>query len=73
MVGPLFKFGLKTISSVFVGCDQRAGGNWSGDYLIADWDEIEQAETAREIHVHRVKETNVCLVNGEHRFPERKT
>ena len=29
------------------------------DYLIADWDEIEQAGTAREIHVHRVKPRNL--------------
>ena len=37
--------------------------------MIADWDEIEQAETSREIHVHCVREINVCLVNGKHRFP----
>ena len=66
---PLRKFGSKTLNGVFVGYDQRAGGNWRGDYLVADWDEIEQAETAREIHVHRVKEINVCLLNGKHRFP----
>ena len=61
--------GSKTLSGVFVCYDQRAGRNWSGDYLIADWDEIEQAETSREIHVRRVKEINVCLANGKHRFP----
>ena len=36
--------------------------------MIADWDEIEQGETAREIHVHRVKEINVRLPNGMHRL-----
>ena len=54
---------IKNHQRVFVGYDQRAGGNWSGDYLIADWDAIEQAEDARKIRVHRVKEINVCLVS----------
>jgi hypothetical protein len=65
----LHKFGSKTFQGVFVGYDQRAGGQWSSYYLVADWDEIEQADTARETHVHRVKEINVCLLNGKHRFP----
>ena len=38
------------LSGVFIGYDQRAGRDWSGDYLVVDWEELEQAENAREVH-----------------------
>ena len=39
---------------MFIGYDQKAGGSWSGDLLVVDWDELENAETAAEIHVKRI-------------------
>ena len=60
----MHKFGSKTLQGIFVGYDQKAGGDWIGDYLIADWEEIVESDTAREIHVHRVREINVCLIGN---------
>jgi hypothetical protein len=65
----LRKYGNKTLSGVFIGYDQRAGGDWSGDCLVVDWEELEQAENAREVHVKRVKEVNKLTLNGKLRFP----
>ena len=65
----LHKYGSKTLSGIFVGYDQKAGGDWSGDYLVADWEEIEQAECAREVHVQRIKEINKVMLDGKFRFP----
>ena len=48
------KIGAKTLSGMLVGYSQQAGGTWSGDLLIADWDELERAETAGVIRVVRV-------------------
>ena len=59
------KYGNKTLSGVFIGYDQRAGGDWSGDYLVVDWEELEQAGNAREVHVKRVKEVNRLTRNGK--------
>ena len=52
----LHKYGDKTLPGIFVGYAQLAGGQWQGDYLVAEWSEIENADTAREIHVHQIKE-----------------
>ena len=35
-------FGVGLLSGVFVGYKQHAGGGWTGDLMIADWDEIER-------------------------------
>ena len=38
------KFGDKLLAGIFMGYDQRAGGGWSGDLLVVDWEELENAE-----------------------------
>ena len=48
------KYGAKTLSGIFTGYDQQAGGSWSGDVWLADWDDLEQAETAGGIKLKRV-------------------
>lgn len=67
----LRKFGSKMLSGIFVGYEQQAGGGWSGDLLLADWDEIENAECIADMCVKRfkAKEVEVVKVNGKERFP----
>ena len=65
----LHKYGNKTLQGIFIGYDQRAGGDWSGDYLVVDWQELEQADNARDVHVKRVKEINKLTLKGRFRFP----
>ena len=40
----LHKVGSKMLSGVFVGYKQKVGGGWSGELIIADWEEIENAD-----------------------------
>ena len=65
----LLTYGNKTLSGIFVGYDQHAGGDCSGDYLVVDWDELDHADSAQEVHVKRIKEINVISLNGRPRFP----
>jgi hypothetical protein len=39
----LHGFGNKTLDGIFLGYQQQAGGGWSGDLLILDWEEIRDA------------------------------
>ena len=48
---------------------KKAGGDWRGDYLVVDWEELEEAEHAREVHINRVEEVNKLTLNGNFRFP----
>ena len=43
---------------LFFGYHQHAGGKWSGDYYIADWDGLRQNPEAepRQVRVHRIVE-----------------
>ena len=45
----LHKFWLQDVARCFLGYDQRAGGSWSGDLIVADWEEFENAEFISEI------------------------
>ena len=47
----------------FVGYHRHAGGHWSGDYLVTDLEELNEAEAARDVHVKRIKESDVPLGN----------
>ena len=40
----LHQFGSKVLSGIFLGYEQQEGGGWSGDLLVLDWEEIENAE-----------------------------
>ena len=65
------KLGEKLLSGIFVNYDQRAGGAWSGDVYIADWEQIQEAETIHDIYPRRFNAKEVFPVkHGEKfRFP----
>ena len=58
----MHKFSDRTLSGFFLGYSQLAGVGWSGDLIIADWEEIENAETASEIYTKRFKAQEVTVV-----------
>ena len=45
--------GKQLLDGVFMGYHQRVGGSWSGDVFVADQEEIEQAESMKDIHIKR--------------------
>ena len=67
----IHNYGEKILSGIFVGYSERAGGEWNGDLLIADWDQIENAERAADVKIKRcpASEVKVCKLNGKFRFP----
>ena len=67
----LEKYGEKTLPGIFVGYHQLAGGQWSGDFLVADWEQIGEVDTAREINLRRVKEIVPLLLDGKIPLPTR--
>ena len=38
-----------------MGYTQHAGGGWTGDLEVADWEEIERAQTPSQVHIKRFK------------------
>ena len=62
------KYGPKTLSGIFVGYDQQAGGSWSGDLRVADWDDLEQAESAASVRIRRIGAKEVVYTKP-FRFP----
>ena len=52
-------FGSKMRRGIFLGYVQHAGGGWSGDLLVADWEEIASAQSFSEIHLKRFKHEEV--------------
>ena len=58
----LLQFGKKMLSGIFIGYVQQAGGGWTGDLYIADWQQIEQAEYSTDIHIKRFKAEEVEVV-----------
>ena len=67
----LHQFGSKLLSGIFLGYEQQEGGGWSGDLLVLDWEEIEQAEHFSDIHIKRFKasEVETSKLSGKFRFP----
>ena len=49
------KYGDKMLPGIFVGYDIKAGGKWSGDVLVIDWDELQEAENVNEVYPKRFK------------------
>ena len=59
---------------IFLGYSQQAGGGWSGDLIIADWEEIETAESCHEIYPRRLRAKEVFPImhgkaKGSFSFP----
>ena len=67
----MHKFGSKVLPGIFIGYHQKHGGTWSGDMLVADWEQIENAENSRDIYVKRfdAKEIFPIQLSGKFRFP----
>ena len=66
----LHTYGRKVLSGIFMGYHQKAGGAWNGDILIADWEEIENLESPRDIHLKQIPfaQTFVSKENEQFRF-----
>ena len=57
--------GKQTLPGIFIGYQQHAGSGWSGDLLVADWEDIE-TKSPSTITVKRFKAPEVTPVkNGE--------
>ena len=68
----LHQFGAKVLSGVFVGYKQHSGGGWTGDWLILDWEEIEEAELSSQIYTKTIKHKECIVVydkEGNFCFP----
>ena len=67
----LHQFGITVLSGIFIGYALQTGGGWTGDLLLIDWEDVENAESFRDIYVKRFKaqEVNVLQTNGTFRFP----
>ena len=59
------------LSGIFTGYVQQSGGFWNGDVILAEWDNVNSAESVSDIYPRRVshKELTVIKVNGKHKFP----
>jgi len=65
------KFGSKVLSGIFVGYSQQAGGAWTGDLLVADWQQVADAELFSDISIKRFKADEIIVMNfeGQNQFP----
>ena len=58
----LHQFGIEVLPDVFIGYTLHAGGGWTEDLLIADWDELEK-NVAPEVHVKRFKSAELIRIS----------
>ena len=67
----LHQFGKKMMAGIFLGYAQHTGGGWTGDLLIADWQQVENAIRDTQIHLKRFKAGEVDVVQryGDFCFP----
>lgn len=49
----LQQFGTKALPGVFVGYEQQAGGGWTGNLNIINWEQMENAEIFSDVYVKR--------------------
>ena len=54
-----------------MGYSQQAGGGWTGDLLVADWQQIADAEMFSDISIKRFKADEITVMNfeGQNQFP----
>ena len=59
------------LPGLFVGYQQHAGGGWTEDVLLVDWEELDNASHVSEVYPRRThfKESVPTLVDGEFVFP----
>ena len=68
----LHQLGPKTLPGIFVGYDTQAGGNWSEDLIIVDWDEMDRAERVSEIttkRFHHKEIRPIMTASNQFKFP----
>ena len=51
-----------------MGYQQHAGGGWSGDVLIADWEELDNASHVSEVYIRRINSQEMFPVKEEGKF-----
>ena len=64
------KFDSRGTHGIFLGHYLQPGGEWKGDFLVADMEEFEQDSMREKCHIFRVKE--VSMVADGVRFPLRE-
>ena len=72
---PQHTFGPKERSGIFFGYHQNAGGQWSGDIYVADWEAMANATHPTRIEPTRIRRGNITqskTANGMFRFPIRE-
>ena len=63
--------GAGLLRGILMGYDQQSGGLWSGDLLIADWEQLTLASNASSIKLKRIDAREVFAEarNDKYRFP----
>ena len=51
--------GSKLLRGIFIGYHQQAGGYWSKDYMIVDWEDMHQATHISQVTVRRINSKQV--------------
>ena len=64
----LHQFGKKMLPGIFMGYVQHAGGGWTGDLLVSDWEQIENAKRTSDIHVKRFKAEEVVIIIKQNQY-----
>ena len=55
-------FGPQTVPGIFIRYKQASGGGWpSGDLYVVNWEQMENAEMARDVHVRDIKAEEVIV------------
>ena len=67
----LHQFGKKMKAGIFLGYVQHAGGGWTGDLYIADWQQVTLATSSTDVHTKRFKagEVEIAWKYGAFCFP----
>ena len=61
----LHPLGGKYLPGLFVGYIQRAGGGWSGDLEVVDWENLDKAKTFAEGYPRRIRAPEVKVIGAE--------
>ena len=67
----LHSLGAQVLKGVFLGYSQHAGGGWTGDVVVIDWEQCEDAEHISEIYhkIFKAGEVFVTKKGGNFVFP----
>eukprot|EP00973_Karenia_brevis_P089321 12385689-Karenia_brevis.AAC.1 len=68
----LHKYGERVSSGIFAGHHQQCGGGWDESVRVIDWQQLEGAESAKEVILVRVHYGEVVVLPGKWRDPLRE-